>query len=149
MEPYTSQSKSLKLPQKPTHKKIPEFPYIPFLSWSNIKKILMFSLKGKLSLYFLKRNLLYFQKQNSALPSPNPKHKQNPPLPPEYFLSCQKWNTVLSGLNPQNISLKKLLIFLPKKNLWKNFLHFLKRKLFLYFWKWNPALFSPTWKNKK
>ena len=31
----------------------------------------------------------------------------------------------------------------------KNSLYFLKRKLFLYFWKWNPALFSPSSKNKK
>ena len=31
----------------------------------------------------------------------------------------------------------------------KNFLYFLRRNLFLYFWKWNPALFSPSSKNKK
>ena len=31
----------------------------------------------------------------------------------------------------------------------KKFLYFLKRKLFLYFWKCNPALFSKTSKNKK
>ena len=30
----------------------------------------------------------------------------------------------------------------------KNFLYFFKRKLFLYFCKWNPALFSPSSKNK-
>ena len=34
-------------------------------------------------------------------------------------------------------------------NIEKKFLHFLKRKLFLYFRKWNPALFSPRSKNKK
>ena len=31
----------------------------------------------------------------------------------------------------------------------KKFLYFLKRKLFIYFWKWNPAFFSPSSKNKK
>ena len=31
----------------------------------------------------------------------------------------------------------------------KKFLYFLKRKLFLYFWKWNPALFTPGSKKKK
>ena len=31
----------------------------------------------------------------------------------------------------------------------KSLLYFLKRKLFLYFRKWNPAVFSPSSKNKK
>ena len=31
----------------------------------------------------------------------------------------------------------------------KKFLYFLKRKLFLYLQKWNPALFSPSSKNNK
>ena len=31
----------------------------------------------------------------------------------------------------------------------RNFLYFLKRKLFLYFRKWNPALFNSSPKNKK
>ena len=62
----------------------------------------------------------------------------------------RKWNTALSGLNPQNFSLKNFLYLSLKKSLpWKNFLYFLKRKLFLYFHKWKPPLFSLTPRIKK
>ena len=48
---------------------------------------------------------------------------------------------------------KKFLIFpeieLSSSNIKKKFLYFLERKLFLYFLKWKPALFSPSLKNKK
>ena len=37
---------------------------------------------------------------------------------------------------------------LKKFNTEKNSLYFLKRKLFLYFRKWNPAIFKPSSKNK-
>ena len=70
--------------------------------------------------------------------------------PPKRLLISQKSGTLkkylifqemeLSGLSPQNFSLKKFLIFFPKKSLWKNF---------LYFWKWNFAFFSPSSNNKK
>ena len=48
---------------------------------------------------------------------------------------------------PQN----KFLTYLKKKNLFlKNFLHFLKRKLVLHFWKWSSAFFfNPSSKNNK
>ena len=40
----------------------------------------------------------------------------------------------LSGSSPQNVSLKKFLVFFPKKNpLLKNFLYFIKKTFFLYF----------------
>ena len=49
---------------------------------------------------------------------------------------------ILSSLSPQRFVPKKFLIFFPKKNsLWKKFLYFLKKKLFLYFGKWNFLIF--------
>ena len=42
-------------------------------------------------------------------------------------------------------NIKKIVIFSQRKL----FLYFLKRKLFLYFQERNPALFSPSLKNKK
>ena len=53
------------------------------------------------------------------------------------------------GLRPQSSSLKDKIFFPKKKPLWKYFLCFLKRKFFLYFCKWNSALFIPSSKNKK
>ena len=58
----------------------------------------------------------------SALPSSSPPPQNNKSTP-------KKWN------------------FLPL--ILKKFLYFLKGKLFLYFWKWNHALFRPRSKNKK
>ena len=52
------------------------------------------------------------------------------------------------GLSPQSFSQKKFLIFFPKKTRTEK-TFFLKRKLFLYFWKWNPAVFTPGSKNEK
>ena len=69
----------------------------------------------------------------SALPSsspPRPPSLQNKKIHPEKNSLCfQKWNFL-------SLILKK-------------FFYFLKGKLFLYFWKWNNALFSPRSKNKK
>ena len=50
-----------------------------------------------------------------------------------------------SKLFPKEISY----IFSYKNLLWKNFLRFLERKLFLYFLKWNHALFRLSLRNKK
>ena len=58
-------------------------------------------------------------------------------------------SSVLSGLNPQFYFPKKIsYIFSSKYPLWKNFLYFLKRKLFLYFRLWSSAYFIASSKKK-
>ena len=53
-------------------------------------------------------------------------------------------------LSPQNFSLKKFIFFSEETRSEKNFLYSLsKKKLFLYFQKQNPALFSLNSRNKK
>ena len=67
---------------------------------------------------------------HSALPSWSPPSLQNKKIHPEKNSLCfQKWNFLALIL--------------------KKFLYFLKGKLFLYFWKWNHALFSPKSEIKK
>ena len=63
------------------------------------------------------------------------------------------WHTFHPSLkNKKNPPHKKFLTFqkmeLSSSNI-KKFLYFLKRKFFSYFQNWNPALFSPSSKNKK
>ena len=67
--------------------------------------------------------------------------------------NCQQYTlqrlSAFSSLSPQSVSLKNFLYFFLKKPALKNFLYFLKRKFFLDFWKWNPALFSLSSKKLK
>ena len=50
--------------------------------------------------------------------------------------------SALSGLSPQKISLKKFLIFFPKKPALKIFIVFSQKTLFLHFGKRNFLIFS-------
>ena len=75
----------------------------------------------------------------SALPSPIPKKQTNKKIHPEKnSLYFRKWNFLALPL------LLLLLFFFLIFFCW----YFLKRKLFLYFRSWNPALFSMGSKNK-
>ena len=88
----------------------------------------LFSSIFKKLLYFLKRKLfMFFRKWNPALFSPSSKNKKKSPR--KHFFIFQEMKLFSS--------------------IFKILLYFLKRKLFLYFRKWNPALFSPSSKNKK
>ena len=69
---------------------------------------------------------------NIPLPSPSPKKQKKSPR--KKFPSS----------NIKNIFRKRAFLAL----ILKNFLYFLKRKLFLYFPKWNTTLFSPSPENK-
>ena len=80
-----------------------------------------------------------------------PKYKKI--LPEKNSLYFGKWNFLSTRLKNVLYFLKKVSrTFQPKlekiKNflalILKNFLYFLERKLFLYFWKWNPALSDPS-----
>ena len=87
-------------------------------------------------------------------------HK-SPEIPVTNLIDLARSSGIKSHLAHFQVQARKIKKIHPEKNslyfqkwnflalLLKKFLHFLKRKLFLYSQKWNPALFSPSSKNKK
>ena len=59
--------------------------------------------------------------------------------------SPQKTFLIFPGMDLSSSNIKKVIIFSQIRAS----LYILKRKIFLYFQKWNPELFSPSSKNKK
>ena len=122
------------------------------LSSSNIKKIPYILSKESFPQILSKESFPYISK-NGTLHFPF----QTPPKTKKTHRKNIPYISRNGKLSSSNIFLycpkRKLFLYFQKRNflalILKKFPHFLKRNYFLYLPKWNPALFSPSLKNKR